>query len=132
MVSTEPAPTGHSPVLRDRLGGTVTVPPTQTLGLGRLGRCLVVLWLLSILTLFLVQALSGSPVDVLAGQFACSPPIQGRASLSSTWPATTCRANSPRSSPRWRSGGWTGWNPNGWGEPGGGYLVARAAAPVWG
>lgn len=46
------------------------LPPTLTMVLGRLVRGVIVLWLLSIMTFALVQALPGSPVDVLAGPYS--------------------------------------------------------------
>jgi peptide/nickel transport system permease protein len=46
------------------------MPPTAVMILGRLVRGAVVLWLLSILTFVLVQALPGSPVDILAGPYS--------------------------------------------------------------
>jgi peptide/nickel transport system permease protein len=46
------------------------MPPTAVMILGRLVRGTVVLWLLSILTFVLVQALPGSPVDILAGPYS--------------------------------------------------------------
>lgn len=46
------------------------MPPTVVMILGRLIRGAVVLWLLSIMTFVLVQALPGSPVDVLAGPYS--------------------------------------------------------------
>lgn len=46
------------------------LPPTAAMVLGRLVRGLIVLWVLSVMTFALVQALPGSPVDVLAGPYS--------------------------------------------------------------
>lgn len=48
----------------------VRLPPVLSLIFWRLLRGIVVLWLLSILAFALVQALPGSPVDVMAGPYA--------------------------------------------------------------
>ncbi|WP_405433655.1 ABC transporter permease [Micromonospora sp. NBC_00617] len=55
---------------RDSWGRTLRVPPLILMILGRVLRGAVVLWLLSILAFALVQALPGSPVDVLAGPYS--------------------------------------------------------------
>lgn len=53
-----------------RSGRALRVPPAAVMIAGRIVRGVVVLWLLSVLTFVLVQALPGSPVDVLAGPYS--------------------------------------------------------------
>jgi len=66
----ELVPESPAPSPRTLRMGTWRLHPAIVMVLGRLIRGLVVLWLLSIMTFALVQALPGSPVDVLAGPYS--------------------------------------------------------------